>query len=269
MTVITLTTDFGLQDGNVGVMKGVIWNIFPEAQIADISHLIQPQNIREAALILYRSYAYFPAGSVHVAVVDPGVGTSRRALAARLGSHFFVMPDNGLISLILHRAEVDHESIEFFHLDQPSFWLPKVSYVFHGRDIFAPVAAHLAQGVSLNSLGKPIHDPVRIQFPLPQRTPEGWLTEVLHIDHFGNISTALSRADLGEPEHISVHLKGITIEGMVRTFGDGQPGELVALYSSSDYLIICEVNGNAARRLGVRVGDPVEVILHPKPGLGV
>lgn len=269
MTVITLTTDFGLKDGNVGVMKGVIWNIAPEAQIADISHLIQPQNIREAALVLYRSVPYFPPGSVHLAVVDPGVGTERRPLAARLGSHFFVLPDNGLITLMLNQAETENESIEFVHLDQSEFWLPKVSYVFHGRDIFAPVAAHLALGVPLRSLGRPIDDPVRIKFPFPEKTPNGWKTEVLHIDHFGNISTALTRADLGEAKNISVRIKEVTIDGLVKTFGERPPGDLVALYSSSDYLIICEVNGNAASRLGVRVGEPVEVFLHPMTTSGV
>jgi len=269
MTVITLMTDFGLKDGNVGVMKGVIWSIAPEAQIADLSHQIQPQNIQEAALILFRSVPYFPAGTIHVVVVDPGVGTSRRPIAARLGSQYFVLPDNGLITLVLRQAEAKKGAIEFVHLDQPAYWLPKVSHVFHGRDIFAPVAAYLAHAVSLQALGTPVSDPVRIPFPVPQRTSRGWKAEIVHIDHFGNISTSLSKADLGEPADIEVCLKGVSIRGMVRTFGERPPGKLVALYSSSDFLIICEVNGSAAERLDAQVGDPVEVFQHPLQASGV
>jgi S-adenosylmethionine hydrolase len=259
MPIITLLTDFGLKDGNVGVMKGVIWEIAPEVQIADLSHLIPPQDVQEAALILSRSAPFFPPGTVHLAVVDPGVGTARRPLAARLGEHFFVLPDNGLITLLLEQAQAANESVEFVHLDQPQYWLPSISHVFHGRDIFAPCAAHLANGAFLQELGTPIHDPKRLKFPVPIRTASGLQGEVIHIDHFGNLSTCIRRQHLGEPSTLRVRLGGVEIAGLVRTFGDRLPGELVALYGSTDFLIVSVVNGSAAQRLGVKIGDPVEV----------
>jgi len=261
LSVITLITDFGLKDGNVGVMKGVIWGIAPHAQIADLSHLIQPQNVREAALILLRSAPYFPAGTVHLVVVDPGVGTSRRPLAAEIGTQRYVGPDNGILSLWLERAEADGSPVEMIHLDRPQYWLPEVSHVFHGRDIFSPTAAHLANGVPLRQLGSPLTEPVRLQLPQPVRTRSGWMGEVIHIDHFGNIATNLRREQLGQPADLVMRLCGVEIHGMVRTFGERPVGDLVALYGSTGNLIASVVNGSAAERLRARVGDPVEVVI--------
>ncbi len=260
MSIMTLLTDFGLKDGNVGVMKGVIWKIAPEVQIADLSHLIPPQDVQEGALILSRSAPYFPPGTIHVAVVDPGVGTIRRPIAARLGSQFFVLPDNGLITLLLEQAEAASDSVELVHLDRPQYWLPEVSHVFHGRDIFAPCAAHLANGALLTELGTPIRDPQRLKFPTPTQIDHGLRGEVIHIDHFGNLSTSIRRQHLGEPKALRVRLAGVEILGLVHTFGERPPGELVALYGSTGYLIVSVVNGSAAQSLGVKVGDPVEVI---------
>jgi len=261
MSIVTLMTDFGLKDGNVGVMKGVIWSFAPQAQIADLSHLIGPQNIREAALILARSAPYFPPGTVHVVVVDPGVGTNRRPLAARLGEQYFVGPDNGVVTQYLEWAQARRLPVAFVHLDRPQFWLPEVSEVFHGRDIFSPVAGRLAAGIELAALGSPLSDPLRLSLPQPQRTPAGWQAEIIHIDHFGNLATNLRREHLAGIERITLHLAGITLQGLVRTFGDRSPGELVVLYGSTGSLIVCEVNGSAASRLGLRVGDPVEVLV--------
>ena len=139
MTIITLLTDFGLQDGYVGIMKGVIWGIAPGVQIADISHAVKAQDVIQGALVLRHAVPYFPAGTVHTVVVDPGVGTSRRALAGRLRDQYFVGPDNGLFSLVLEQAEAQGETVEWVHLTRGEYWLPQVSAVFHGRDIFAPV----------------------------------------------------------------------------------------------------------------------------------
>ncbi|HEX2979101.1 MAG TPA: SAM-dependent chlorinase/fluorinase, partial [Anaerolineaceae bacterium] len=202
MSIITLSTDFGLKDGNVGVMRGVIWGIAPQAQLSDLSHLIEPQNILEGALILGRSAPYFPAGSIHVMVVDPGVGTARRPLAAQIDSQYFVGPDNGLITLLLDRAEQAGKPVDIVHLDRPEYWLKEVSYVFHGRDIFAPVAAHLANGVPLARLGSPIHDPLRLDIPHPTRTPTGWDAQIIYIDSFGNLVTNLRREDLAQTADI-------------------------------------------------------------------
>ncbi len=254
-------TDFGIKDGNVGVMKGVIWGIEPDAHIVDLSHLISPQNIQEAALILSRSAPYFEDGAIHVVVVDPGVGTARRPLAARLGYHYFVAPDNGVLTLVLENAEKQNWPVQIVHLDRPEFWRPQVSHVFHGRDIFAPVAAHLASGILLEQLGTQITDPVRFAFPRPTRTLTGFKAEVVHIDHFGNLSTSIRREDLGEPPGVAVRLGSVELRGLVSTFGDRPPGALVALYGSTDYLLVCKVNGSAAAELGAKVGDPVEVII--------
>ena len=259
MSIITLTTDFGLKDGNVGVMKGVIWGFEPGTQIADLSHLIGAQNVSEAALILLRSAPYFPQGSIHVVVVDPGVGTVRRPLAGCIGGRYFVGPDNGVVTRWLESAESQGLPVSFVHLDQPRYWLPDVSHVFHGRDIFAPVAAHLAAGVPLEALGTPIHDLVRLQLPKPERTPVGWRGEVIHIDHFGNVASNIRGEHLQGQRAATVCLCGVNIDGMVQTFGERPMGELVALLGSTDNLIVAEVNGSAAQRLQAKVGDAVEV----------
>jgi hypothetical protein len=261
LSIITLITDFGIKDGNVGVMKGVIWGIAPRAQIADLSHMISPQDIAEGSLILSRSAPYFPPGTVHLAVVDPGVGTTRRPIAARLGEQYFVGPDNGLLTRLLERVEREALPTEFYHLNRPQYWLAEVSHVFHGRDIFAPVAAHLANGMPLPQLGVQVGDPLRLALSQPQRTGFGWQGQIIHIDHFGNIASNILAEHLGRPARLTVRLGDVEITGMVDTFGERPPGELVVLYGSTGNLLVCEVNGNAASRLGARVGDTIEAWL--------
>jgi S-adenosyl-L-methionine hydrolase (adenosine-forming) len=153
MAIITLTTDFGRGDYGVAMMRGVIWSIAPNTEIVDLSHEISPQNVPQAAELLSRCSLSFPPGTIHIAVVDPGVGTARRPVAARLGAHFYVGPDNGLFSKVWELATLRGETSEIVHLEQSQYWLPRVSDIFHGRDIFAPVAAHLARGVALSELG--------------------------------------------------------------------------------------------------------------------
>jgi S-adenosylmethionine hydrolase len=268
MAIITLMTDFGIKDGNVGVMKGVIWNICPEAQIADLSHMVGAQNIREAALVLARSAPYFPKYTIHLVVVDPGVGTKRRPMAARIGDWYYVGPDNGIITLVLEHARQEKWSCEFIELNKPQYWLQNISFVFHGRDIFSPVAAHLANGVALNQLGTAYSDPLQIQLPYPEHTETGWRGEVIHLDHFGNIASNIRIENLvkliQQKEYIIVRLNGIVIKGMVDTFGDRPVGEVVALLGSTGNLIVSVVNGNAAAKLGVKVGDTIEVIIPSK-----
>ncbi len=263
MQIITLTTDFGLKDGNVGVMKGVILGIAPQAEIVDLSHLISPQNIAEGALILFRSAPYFPDGTIHMVVVDPGVGTTRRPIAARLGSQYFVGPDNGVITLWLEFVESQGRTVRFVHLDQPRYWLPEVSHVFHGRDIFAPSAAHLATGAPLEAMGHLIIDPVRLKLPMPRRTESGWQGEVIHVDHFGNLSSNIRREHLAGETVSAVKLRGASIDGLVSTFGERPSGELVSLFGSTGNLIVSVVNGSAAQRLGAQIGDAVEVWTNP------
>jgi hypothetical protein len=261
MSTITLLTDFGFKDGNVGVMKGVIWGITPDIHIADLSHHISPQNVPEAALVLRRAAPFFPDGTIHVVVVDPGVGTERRPIAAQLGTHYFVGPDNGVVTMLLEHIEAEGLPISFIHLNKPQYWLPEVSSVFHGRDIFAPAAARLAVGVTLIELGDPIDDPIRLSLPKPVRTENGYRGQVIHLDHFGNISTNIRREHLAGKTVQNVHLCGVDIGAMVVTFGERPSGELVALFGSTGNLIVSVVNGNAAHRLDAQVGDLVEVFL--------
>jgi S-adenosylmethionine hydrolase len=261
MTVITLLTDFGMRDGYPGVMKGVIWKIAPGVQITDLSHEISPQNILEAALLLSRTAPYFPNGTIHVAVVDPGVGTSRRGIAAQLGSQFFVGPDNGLFSLMIVRAEANNETIKYVHLNQSEYWLSNVSTVFHGRDIFAPIAAHLASGIPLDNLGVVIIDPVRLELPVPICTQNGWLGQVIHIDHFGNLSTNLDLRHLQNVSNVIIRIKDRQVLGLASTFCERPVGTLIGLIDSSGSLAISVVNGSAADILDTQIGDQVEVTI--------
>lgn len=260
MTVITITTDFGLRDGFVGIMKGVIYGIAPEVKLVDISHTIVPQDIREGALTLWRAVPFFPAGTVHLYVVDPGVGTQRRALAGRLGEHYFVGPDNGLLTPLLRDAEQNNKPIEFVRLDNPKYWLPKISRTFHGRDIFAPSAAHLARGIPLSELGTPLDDPVRIELARPEKTENGWKAHITAIDVFGNLTTDLPASLLRERDRVIFRLRGAEVRGVTESYGHRQPGDLIAVVDSEDFLEIAVVNGNAAHRLEANVGDMVEVI---------
>ena len=260
---LTLLTDFGLKDHFVGVMKGVIAGIAPQASLIDISHQVQPQHVVDGARMLLQAVPFFPAGTVHVAVVDPGVGTERRALAAQIGSAFFVAPDNGLLTLLLEKAQVEGQPIKLISLTKREYWLPEISAIFHGRDVFAPVGAHIANGVPLNCLGDEIHDPFMITLPQPQPMAAGWQAEVMMLDGFGNICTNLFKSHLtGDMDQIKVKVGGVTLKGLSHTFGDKAPGELMALIDSTGHLAIAKVNGNAAVQLDARVGDPVIVELH-------
>ncbi len=262
MKLITLLTDFGLQDGYPGIMKGVIWGIAPQVQIADLTHSIPPQDILSGALALGRAAPYFPPGTIHVGVVDPGVGTPRGALAARIGECYFVGPDNGLCTVLLEQAA---GAIQAVRLDQPRFWLPEVSHSFHGRDIFAPVAAHLANGVALDELGSPLAEverlPIPLPYPLDRQGRQGWRGQVTHVDAFGNLSTNFTRQHVSESGtgKPCVRIAGQEICGLANTFGEGQPGDLLAMLDSAGQVSVCEVNGSAARRLKVVAGEPVEL----------
>ena len=262
MKVITLMTDFGIRDGNVGVMKGVIWEIAPGTSIADLSHNVTPQNVLEGAIILGRSAPYFPEGTIHVGVIDPGVGTHRRPIAARFGPQWFVGPDNGLCTVLLDWAEQNHYPIKIVHLDKPQYWLPKISKVFHGRDIFSPSAAHLAAGVPLEEMGAEIHDPIRLDLPKPKKVGSDWHGVIIHIDHFGNIATNIREEHLEDMGDVNVSLCGVKIEGLQQTFGDRDPGDLIALFGSTGNLIVSVVNGDAGTRLQAKRGD--ELLVTPR-----
>ena len=259
MSIVCLLTDFGAGDHEAGVLKGVIWKIAPQARIIDLTHDISPHDVLEGALVLWRSAPYFPENTIFVGVVDPGVGTARRAIAGQVGAHYFVGPDNGLFSLAQERVEAEGGPLSWVQLDKPEYWLPRVTSIFHGRDIFSPAAAHLAAGRRLADLGTPLDDPVRLVVPQPQRSASGWRAPIIHVDHFGNLATSLPEALLARSGPITIHAAGGLIHGLSASFGERAPGELAAVIDSSGLLSIAVVNGSAAARLGLHAGDWIEV----------
>jgi len=258
--VITLITDFGMEDGNVGVMKGVIYGINPDASIVDLTHDIAPQDIADAAYVLRRAYTYFPQGTVHLVVVDPGVGSERRAIAVQSAQAFFVAPDNGTLSYVLQELREKGQETRIINLTNPVYWLPRVSNVFHGRDIFAPVAAHLSLGVEIHALGEHIEDVVMLS-PLRLQMRHGKIAgQVAHIDHFGNLLTNIPDSDLiSLGDTVTIKVAQREIRGLSSTFAQGQTGQLIAYIDSSSHLAIAVVNGSAQQLLKSRVGDSVDV----------
>lgn len=254
--VISLLTDFGLVDGYVGIMHGVILSICPDAQIVDISHGIPAQNVRHAAYVLHISYPYFPKGTVHVIVVDPGVGSERRAIAVHTSGGYFVAPDNGVLSYVLAREQV----LEAVELTNSRYWLPQVSATFHGRDVFSPVGAHLLRGVPINELGRPVSNLVTFPIPTAERQLDGRLRgHVLHIDRFGNIITNIRQEELPHDGNVAVRIRDRLIQGVRATYAAVPEGEWVALIGSEGLLEIAVRNGNAAQQLGVQTGEDVTV----------
>lgn len=266
--IITLLTDFGILDGYVASMKGIILGICPDVHIVDISHMIPPQDVRSGAFVLASTFGDFPRNTVHLAVVDPGVGTRRRAIAISTPECFFVGPDNGIFSPALRHANTP----EARSIENPRFIRPRISNTFHGRDIFAPVAAHLAAGVEFPLLG-PICQPHSTPWRAPVCDPGGIQGEVIHIDRFGNAVTNLDRSlvpDLTVPTIWTVRVRDVLPCKPADTYGDGDPGELLALIGGSDYLEIAVSQGNAALSHGIRIGDPVSALrVSPhEPSLG-
>ncbi|MBI5582354.1 MAG: SAM-dependent chlorinase/fluorinase [Deltaproteobacteria bacterium] len=249
MPVITLSTDFGRDDPYVGIMKGVILGINPRATLVDITHGFSPDRLQEAAWKLSTIIDYFPKGTIHLAVVDPGVGGARRPITVKTKTHCWVGPDNGLFSQIL-RAE---PRAQVFHLTNDRYFLKPVSATFHGRDIFAPVAAHLSRGLSLPALGKRISDPVLLDLPEPLFEKKALRGQVLYADRFGNLITNLSRELLEQyfpGKKITVRIGRRVIQGIQENYAQAEPGRLLALFGSSGFLEIACNLGSAAELLG-------------------
>jgi S-adenosylmethionine hydrolase len=265
--IITLITDFGTGDGHVGAMKGVMHCIAPAARLVDISHDIPPQDIQHAGFVLMTAYAFWPADAIHLIVIDPGVGSKRRAIAVQTTRGVFVAPDNGVLSYILARERV----LTAMSLTNPHYWHHPVSPVFHGRDIFGPAAAHLAAGVELPALGSPLTEEelVCIPVPVPERHSDGRITaHVQHVDAFGNCTTDVPGDWVRARTHWQVTVSKHVIDGIAYTFSDVPPGEVVALVDSTDFVAIAIRNGNAAKALNLRIGSTVA--LSPKsafPGM--
>ncbi len=260
--IITLTTDFGLEDAFVGMMKGVILGINPGVTIVDLCHLIPPQDIAGAAFLIHTSHRYFPPGTIHVVIVDPGVGGQRRAVALQTPLAAFVAPDNGLLSYVVREMSQRQAPYNLVHLDRPSYWLPHVSATFHGRDIFAPVAAYLSTGVLLSEMGEPIQELVMLPRSGPLRQGEVWFGRVTHVDYFGNLITDFTPEEIQELRPgatLQLSIGSQVIQGLKRTYSEGCPGCPMALIGSLGYLEIAIPNGNAAQSLGAGVGTPVRL----------
>jgi S-adenosylmethionine hydrolase len=255
--IITLTTDFGLSDHYVGVMKGVILRIAPQAEIVDITHDLAPYEINEAAFVMEQTYPYFPKKTIHVAVIDPGVGTTRRPILVEAAGQYFIAPDNGVLTPVLNREK--HKARE---LSSVKYFLSPPSRTFHGRDIFAPCAAHLAMGASPASFGKLIQNHMRLFMPAPTRTSKrAWTGSVLRIDRFGNMITNYSTAEFSWIEtHPFEMVVGMQqVRRLALNYSECPPGELFLIQGSSGYLEISASQCSAAKMVGCGVGAPLEL----------
>ena len=258
--LLTLTTDFGTRDAYVAAMKGAILSICPDVRLLDVSHEIAPQDVMEAAFVLTQAVPFFPSDTVHLVVVDPGVGTERRPVAFRSNGHFFVGPDNGLFALLLDGTDPDEPVV----LDKPAFWrADDVSTTFHGRDIFAPVAAHLAAGRRLDEVGTPTGRLKPLHWALPIADDQGIRGWVVHVDHFGNAITNIPRAMFertrqGRP--LKCFAGNAILNEVYPTYGAVEHGEPLLLFGSSNFLEIAVNAGNASRLLDIRKGTPVNVV---------
>ncbi|MGD2144529.1 MAG: SAM-dependent chlorinase/fluorinase [Anaerolineae bacterium] len=273
--IITLTTDFGVADGYAATMKGVMLDINPRAQLIDITHEIPPQNVRQTAYILHTAYRFFPSRTVHLVVVDPGVGSPRRPIAVRTSRGAFVGPDNGVFSYVMADDVVE----AVVQLADSRYRLPEVSRTFHGRDVFAPAAAHLAAGVPIDQLGPEVSDAVTLPLPILEVESDAISGEVLHADRFGNVITSIGRLlwkddglllvpafREGVAERVRfdsrkalVTVAGQELRGLRRTYADVMPGDLLALVGSEGHAEIAVREGSAAERLGLQPGDRVEL----------
>ena len=268
--IITLTTDFGTRDAYVASMKGVILAINPDASIVDLSHQIRPQDVAQAAFVLGTVYNYFPADTIHV-VVDPGVGTSREALLLTAPQGLFLAPNNGVLTYVLKEQGAGGErwgafmeplsvpvppGCAAYALAEPRYWLHPVSSTFHGRDVFAPVAAHLSLGVSPGDVGRPLHRVLCFNVPEPESRGGVLIGRVVHVDHFGNLITNIAGKGLPGGE-LQIEVKGQRIKGLSPSYAQG--GHLLAIIGSHGYLEVSVQEGSAAATLGADIGDQVSV----------
>jgi S-adenosyl-L-methionine hydrolase (adenosine-forming) len=256
--MITLTTDFGLKDPYVAEMKGVIISINPKANIVDVSHQIDKYSVRMAAFVLASATPYFPKGAVHVAVVDPGVGTARRAIMIQTKQACFVGPDNGALMLAASAQGIEH----VYELTNTTYMLPTVSSTFHGRDIFAPAAAHLDQSVKPSEFGAEITDPITPKFANVERKNCSIFGEVLHVDGFGNVITNISQAKVAEARTVKVNLHHISLQlKCSKTYGESKMQEPLALIGSHGFLELALNQDSFSEKYRVNPGDRIEAIL--------
>lgn len=266
--LIILTTDFGTSDPYVGLVKGVVLGINPNITLVDVTHEIAPQNVLQGAFLLGNSYGFFPAHSIHLAVVDPGVGTARRPVLLDTPQGRFIGPDNGILSYVLLAngqpapTKVGQVALppqcRAYHLTNPRFWLRPLSSTFHGRDLFGPVAAHLSLGVSPRELGEEISSLICLPVATPEWDDSRVLGRVVHIDRFGNLVTDLRASLFQDNERVMVQVGGREIQGLSASYAEGR--EILALIGSCNTLEVAVKNGSAVARLGSRIGDTVTVV---------
>jgi S-adenosylmethionine hydrolase len=252
---ITLLTDFGLSDHFVAAMKGVMLSINQDLRFTDISHLVPPQDIFGAAFTLNQACFYFPPGTIHLAVVDPGVGTERKAMAVSAGGHFFVAPDNGLLTYVLE----SQEDCAAYEIAADEYFRKPLSGTFHGRDIFAPVAAWISRGIPLHEFGPLLPNPIRLDIPPLEKIQDDQIRGcILSVDHFGNLITNLKPGDVSRSAKIRAGRKEVTV--FRKTYGEGKKGEIFVVPGSTGYLEIVVREGSAASLLNLKSGDSITVI---------
>ncbi len=260
--IIALITDFGESDYFVGSMKGAILSINPEVEIIDITHNITPFDIFEAAFVLKFSYLYFPQKTIFITVVDPEVGSKRKILLAYWRNYYFIVPDNGLLSLVME----GEDKANVISVTSTHYFLSKVSNTFHGRDIMAPVSAWLAKGINIESFGEPCNDWLRLKFPEPRKIEEKvYEGEIIHIDRFGNLITNIPSSFIGseikEKGKLRIEIGGRAIEKFTRSYSEGSVGELVLVTGSSDFLEIGAFLSSAQKILGIKKGEKFKLYL--------
>jgi hypothetical protein len=258
--IITLVTDFGLSDPYVAMMKGVMLTINPDARLVDISHQIRVGSILHTARIIRETFSYFPRGTVHMAVVDPGVGSERRCIGLETESHLFVGPDNGIFWPVIE----DHEETRIVHLTTESYFLPHITRTFHGREVFAPVAAHLSMGIDLQMMGPMIEDPIELHVPMPKKKGETYYGQVIRVDNFGNLITNIGRPELElflESAQPITNVGNLTIEKLSLIYADVEEGEPLVLINSSDSLEIAVNLGRADNYIGVDSEDVIGTVV--------
>lgn len=279
-SIITLTTDFGTSDIYVGVMKGVILNINPNVQIVDITHAVSPQNIHEAAFTINSAYRFFPKGTIHVVIVDPGVGSDRQAMVCKTDEGFFVCPNNGVLSYLLQHIESEETgTVDAVVIENPTYILPRVCNTFHGRDIFAPIAAHLSLGISLTDIGSPIRDLIRFSFPAIHTTHDTLTGQIINVDSFGNLITNITENSLADfllsseskadavkeldKQIVSTQFEIIagrtSLKKLNGTYAESKAGTPLAIIGSFGLLELAINLGNAEAHLGLKYGDKVIV----------
>jgi S-adenosyl-L-methionine hydrolase (adenosine-forming) len=262
MSMITLLTDFGTEDAYVGVMKGVILSINPSATVVDVCHYINPQDLTEAAYLIKSSYRYFPKGTIHIIVVDPGVGGNRAIVAVKLSGHIFLAPDNGLLTLLMDEGEVD----AIVRVENPHYFLDSISRTFHGRDIFAPVGSHISKGVPIEKLGQPLvmQDLIRLSIPKPYITNKDELIgKIISIDRFGNCISNIDENCLNKivkknsEKKLEIRIGKTVIKSLSHTYTDAGPKCPLAIIGSFGYLEIAANCDNAGQLLNIKKGDTI------------